>query len=91
MKFYIARDKDGQTFVFDNMPARDYIMGCWLEAGENVIKIDPKHPICRELTWEKEPVEVVIVKKQTMGGFGKLLDDQNNFMPELIIKGETKE
>ena len=61
---YVATDKDGSEWVFKYKPDRDERSPIWFNEYDYV-KL-PKGSIakliCRELTWDDEPVELVETK-----------------------------
>lgn len=61
---YIARDKDGDLYLFLTRPAKRDKSKVWLaEDMSNIAKLDPS--LFPEVKWEdEEPTEVELVKKE---------------------------
>lgn len=56
---YIARDKDGDLYLFNNMPRRD--RNCWwAESGIDGTYLRLDRSLYPEVTWESEPLPVVL-------------------------------
>lgn len=62
---YVARDKDGDLYLFLTRPVKDDGLNTWLSEDyfRNWIKLDPSR--FPEVKWEdEEPTEVELVKKE---------------------------
>ncbi len=62
---FLATDKDGSEWIFNNNPYRDLMRGIWRRTVRNDNSSYIQLPagsirklIGRELTWEDEPVEL---------------------------------
>jgi len=58
MKCYVARDKDGELWMFTNMPCK--YGSIW--NGRNPYEID--QTLFPDLKWEDEPIEVELILKE---------------------------
>lgn len=60
---YVARDKDGNLYLFQKRPRKSNNFHVWLEECINMIKLDSS--LFPEVSWEdEEPTEVELVKKE---------------------------
>lgn len=58
---WVARDADGDLFIYMNRPFRDKEDEFWLCRGKDYYPLDEsKYP---GVTWESEPVEVTVTIK----------------------------
>lgn len=61
MKLWVARDKNGELWLFENKPLRGF--DTWLNPdGDDVqcMMINPKHFL--SITWESEPLLVKVTE-----------------------------
>lgn len=60
---WVARDKNGDLFMYSTKPEWDRLTGMWY--GERAL-ITPSNDLFPDLTWESEPesVEIVIKRKK---------------------------
>lgn len=71
---WVARDKDdGLTLFIDNKPGRG-LDGFWYTVTEHV-HLNPKASIGTDIIWDKEPVEVELVKKEVINKIKEYFSD----------------
>lgn len=66
MKLWIARDKDGDLYVYQNKPIKRGLAGlfeCQCE-NEEAEKIEDLHYLFPSVTWENSPQEMELVSKE---------------------------
>lgn len=62
---WVARDKNGDLFMYSTKPEWDRLTGMWY--GERAL-ITPSNDLFPDLTWESDPIEVELIIKRKKNG-----------------------